>query len=321
MKKYLNLTKGFDPYNIKNHYASLIEFESFTFSGGEPHIKLDLRLLKDEIVDIIITHRIETFKDMGILLLTVDSLRRINRNFKISLFLPYFPAARQDRVMVEGEAFSSAVYVKELDKLGFESITSYDVHSDVIGGMFAVLNTTFINLNNHKFVLKALDILYPQRNATTPYLVSPDAGANKKIGKLATYLSKYQSIDVIKCDKTRDVSTGEITGIEVYADDLKGRDCVIVDDIIDGGRTFIEVAKELKRKGAGDVHLIVSHGIFSKGILPLLPPLTRIITTDSLGRVKYITTNFNKILGTMPTIDSKLISSKELTVIPLNKIL
>ena len=85
-------------------------------------------------------------------------------------------------------------------------------------------------------------------------------------------------------DKTRDVMTGKITGFEVYADDLKGKSCIIVDDICDGGGTFAGLAIELRKKGARKVHLIVTHGTFSKG-LTTLTNFDSVITSSAITDV------------------------------------
>jgi ribose-phosphate pyrophosphokinase len=99
------------------------------------------------------------------------------------------------------------------------------------------------------------------------YLVSPDAGSNKKIFDLAKSIG-YDG-EIIRCDKLRDISTGKIIETIVYHDDLCGKDAIIVDDILDGGKTFIEIAKVLKQKNVGKIYLIVTHGIFSNGYAEL----------------------------------------------------
>jgi len=299
---YLNLTEGFELYSDE---PRKIKFETLTFKGGEPHIKIKEPLWFSNDTVILITHQINSFNDVGILEVAVDAIRRIDKNIKLELFLPYFPGARQDRVMVDGEPFTSAVYVKLLDKLRFEKITSYDLHSDVVGGMFGVLNTKFEQISNHKFVWEVLKDIYPQRNAKNPILISPDAGSNKKIGALAKYLADYNKLDVVKCDKTRDIRTGEITNFEVYADDIENRDCIIVDDICDGGGTFMGLVKKLYDKHAGHVYLVVSHGIFSRGLKELSSVFNGIYTTNSVDSLKY----FN---GVVP---------KEFKVIKLNKVI
>ena len=288
--KYLNLTPNFDP--LHSNLRGKIEFEEFTFKGGEPHIKLDMgsiphRYLADSAEEVTITQRIGSFNDMGLLEVAVDALKRINPNIKLHLFLPYFPGARQDRLMVQGEPFTSAVYVKLLVNMGFASVTSFDLHSDVVSGMFAMTNTQFKQIPNYRFVLEVLKDLYPQRDAKLPLLISPDAGSNKKILSLAKYLTQLNKLDIVKCDKTRDVRTGEITNFDVYTDDLNGKDCIIVDDICDGGGTFLGLAKELKNKNCGKLYLVVSHGIFSKDINGLLKVFDKIYTTDSVDVFKY----------------------------------
>ena len=86
-------------------------------------------------------------------------------------------------------------------------------------------------------------------------------------------------------DRHRDVKTGKLTGFTAYANDLKNQICVIVDDICDGGGTFLGLAQELKNKNAGDIILIVSHGIFSKGFDELTKHFTKVITTDSFSTI------------------------------------
>ena len=89
----LNLDNNFSPISEEKE----ISFESFTFSGGEPHIKIteDLTHVKE----VTITHRIKSFNDVGFILLAVNALRNQFVE-KINLFIPYFPAARQDRLMM-----------------------------------------------------------------------------------------------------------------------------------------------------------------------------------------------------------------------------
>jgi ribose-phosphate pyrophosphokinase len=111
------------------------------------------------------------------------------------------------------------------------------------------------------------------------YLISPDAGSNKKIFDLAKSIGYVG--EIIRCDKIRDISTGNIIETIVYKDDLNGMDCLIVDDICDGGRTFIELSKILKQKNCGKVYLVVTHGIFSAGLDVLKPHFDGIFTTNS----------------------------------------
>lgn len=247
-----------------------IQYEKFIFSGGEPHIKITTDFERS--IPITITHRINSFNDLGLLCMAVDALRRMDATIN-TLFIPYFPGARQDRLMVKGEPLSAKVYADIINNLGFNKVIIFDVHSDVSPALL----DNCANSTNHKFVAKALSMIH-----TDPVLVAPDAGSLKKIYKLSEFL---KGVDVIECSKTREVKTGLLKGFRVYEDDLNGKDCVIVDDICDGGGTFIGLANELKLKNAGDLYLIVSHGIFSKG-LHELNCFEKIFTTNSIKEIE-----------------------------------
>ncbi len=263
----LNLDPSFNPFGKDES----IEFESFTFSGGEPHIKILTSIHED--LSVTVTHRIQSFNDFGLLLLAIDALQRVGVK-TIDVLIPYFPAARQDRVMVPGESLSVKVYAELLNNLNLNRVTVYDPHSEVTP---ALLNNCKVvsNYNFIKDVIKDID--------KEIILISPDGGALKKIYKLSSALG---GIDVVECSKSRDVKTGQISDFKVYAEDLKGKPCLIVDDICDGGGTFMGLAKELKNKHAGQLYLAVSHGVFSKGLTELSSCFDKIYSTDSFRSIE-----------------------------------
>ena len=117
---------------------------------------------------------------------------------------------------------------------------------------------------NHEMVKFFIDKL----NLTDFILVSPDLGAYKKVDKLSQKIGYRGSIAT--GIKVRDLSTGQIIKSDVNTDDLKNKSCIVVDDICDGGRTFIELASALKLKNAGALYFITSHGIFSHNALERL---------------------------------------------------
>jgi len=266
MKSFLHLDPSFTPFGPS------IVYESFVFSGGEPHIKIQEEATIEEIT---ITHRLNSFNDLGLLLVATDALRRMGVQ-KIHAFIPYFPAARQDRVMVAGEALSVKVYADIINAQGYASVTVFDPHSEVTP---ALLNHVVV-IPNYDFVKQCLDQLTDE-----VVLISPDGGALKKIYKVAAYLG---GIEVVECSKRRDVKTGKLSGFKVYAEDLKEKHCVIVDDICDGGGTFLGLAKELKAKNAGKISLVVSHGIFSKGAEQLTSVFDTVFSTNSVKDLKNV---------------------------------
>jgi ribose-phosphate pyrophosphokinase len=257
----LNLDPNFRPFNGQKE----IEFKSFTFSGGEPHIKINPDFdVKEEIT---ITPRLNSFNDLGLLCLTVDALRRMDVKI-INLFIPYFPAARQDRVMIKGEPLSVKVYADIINAMQLEKVFVFDAHSEVTP---ALVNNCEV-IPNHTFIQTVIKSI-----GNDVKLISPDGGALKKIYKVSEFLG---GVDVVECSKSRDVKTGRLSGFKVYEDDLQGKDCLIVDDICDGGGTFVGLAEELKNKNAGKLYLAVSHGIFNKGF-EVLDCFEKIFTTNS----------------------------------------
>lgn len=238
----------------------------FVFSGGEVHVKVH----KD--ADARLVCRDYTMNGFMSLCEQKEVLTR--RGLQVSLVYPYFPYARQDRVMQEDEPFSLKIFCDMVNAQRFESVTIYDPHSDVTPAL----------LNNCKVVPQ-----WTIARAAMPFVdfkaglfVSPDAGAYKKLCKL---IRDDQRIAIGV--KNRDLyDGGKITHTAVFSPvSIAGQDCFIVDDICDGGRTFIELAKVLKEQGAKSVRLYVTHGIFSQGLEVLKPHIDRIYTTNSFPNV------------------------------------
>lgn len=258
----LNLDPAFAPIN-----GTEIAFKSFTFHGGEPHIKIEPGFDVNEAVTI--THRLDSFSLLGEVCVAVDALKRMGVQ-KINLFIPYFPGARQDRIMIPGEPLTVKVYAGIINAMGFAEVSVYDPHSEVAP---ALINNCKI-IPNYAFITEVIATI-----GTNVKLISPDGGALKKIYKVSEYLGGRE---VVECSKSRDVKTGRLSGFKVYEDDLAGADCLIVDDICDGGGTFAGLAEELKRKNAGRLYLAASHGIFSKGF-DMFGDFEKIFTTNSFS--------------------------------------
>jgi len=240
---------------ISNNTHKPVAYEHFFFGGGEQHIKLNQEDLCNTYNATIWMHYAQD-SDIWKLALIVDALRRSNINI-LNLNIPYFPAARQDRVCVEGEPLSVKVYADFINAMNFSKVTIFDPHSDVTP---ALINNVIV-IDNTKFVGAILGEMNALDATGKTVLVSPDAGSNKKVANVAKYLHKTsgQEVSVVRADKLRNVATGQIIETTVYADDLTGKNCYIIDDICSKGGTFCALAKVLKAKGASKVYLVVSH--------------------------------------------------------------
>lgn len=274
MEYILNLNKNFDPIEtMSNKYY--LDFETFKFNGGELQFKLknreDIYAKIQTSTDLVtITGRFNSSDDIMRLILAKNALE-IKGIKRFKLVMPYLPYARQDRVCADGEAFSLKVFADLINSLNFENVYVLDAHSDVS----VALIKNCVNYSNIPYVKQALDDI-----GKNLYLISPDLGADKKSERLFEHFIQFGGI--IKCGKKRDPNTGQLSGFQVFSDNLEGKDCIIVDDICDGGGTFLGIANELKKKGAGDIYLFVSHGIFAKGFTLLKEYFKKIYTTDSV---------------------------------------
>lgn len=228
--------------------------------------------------------RMNSFKDVELIVLANQALKNLKVK-KIELFVPYFLGARSDRKFVRG----SVNYIKDviapiINLQGFDKVTVVDPHSDVLE---ACLNN-FEKKSNHDLVRKSLMKYWSETNQiisdmSKVVFVSPDAGALKKVyGVSDMFTSKY---DVLVCSKYRDID-GKLSKTNVpLTDDVLDKDLFIVDDICDGGGTFINLAKEIKsnEKFTGKIYLIVTHGIFSRGYEGLSEYFKKVYTTNSIS--------------------------------------
>lgn len=257
----LNLKDGFAPLGGGTLYLS----RGRVFSGGE----LDVLVGGEVPREVTITTRLNSSEDLMQALMATDAVRSLGAE-KVHLFAPYLPYARQDRVMEPGEAFSLRVFADIVNAQHYASVTVFDAHSDV--GPALIRNA--VNLKNHAFIKQVLE------TQEDYVIVSPDAGAFKKIHQTCAAIG-YAATPVI-CTKVR-ASMGEIEHISISASNFEGKNVFIIDDICDGGRTFIALASEIRKRNAGTINLIVSHGIFSYGEAPLREGgVDHVYTTDSV---------------------------------------
>lgn len=264
-------TNGFGPYVIRPTY------KVFKFSGGEIQIRFDEldQYVKRDLKGAPLTLEVNiTSSDilMEVLLLT-DALRRMGHK-TLRLKSKYFPYARQDRVCYPGESLSLKVVCDIINSQNYEYVTIWDAHSDVTP---ALLNNV-VNVPVEQLI--PLSIFLDKDYI----LVSPDAGATKKV----TNVAKRFSRPMVTAEKIRDTNTGDIlsTRVRIPWEHCGARNFLIVDDICDGGRTFIELAKVLRETTTGKIDLYVTHGIFSQGF-EVFNGLIDHIYTANLLNVSY----------------------------------
>lgn len=260
-----------------NNWKERYNFTSLVFSGGEVQTRLPLEYAYPPTLTPVICIYADLQNSVQVieLLQAHDILKRKFPTATFTLSLGYVPYARQDRVCSEGESLAIKVFANLINSMNFSMVYIADPHSDVTS---ALINNSQV-VEQYKTIRGHIPAI---REAGISMVVAPDAGSTKKAYKIA---HEYH-LGFIQGVKHRDTETGALTGFEAYGD-VDGKDVIIVDDICDGGGTFIGLAKVLKEKGAKSVSLFVTHGIFSKGLGCLLDSyIDTIYTTDSF-KVPY----------------------------------
>lgn len=177
----------------------------------------------------------------------------------LKLKAPYLPYARQDKEVSPSTTWALHFFAKLIKDAGIDSVETFDQHSPLY----------FISQSPqlfHKSVIHHDFVCFPDKGARSRY----------------PHLEAHAFID---CEKVRDQSTGQITGMTVTTRGqvLSGKTVIIIDDICDGGRTFTEVAKKLNDLNVAQIDLAVSHGLFSQGREVLHQAgIKKIYTTNSL---------------------------------------
>jgi ribose-phosphate pyrophosphokinase len=232
----------------------------FSFPGGERHVRLPASVSGcGDSVWTLTAHLYSTDGVVDLLLLT-DALRRAaTEATAIHLCMPYVPYARQDRVALAGEPLSAAVFCRLINSLAFDSVTIADPHSDVVPALLERVR-----------VLPAAHYVKTLRTSALGHLadialVAPDTGARKRVELVA----KAIAAPVAYATKARDPVTGALSGAEI-AGDLPDLPLLVVDDICDGGGTFVALAQVIRAVSAQPLYLYVTHGLFTKGLDPLL---------------------------------------------------
>jgi len=252
-----------------------IPYDRFNFSAGEVHVRLpSVEEYGEFTVKILYPDSEEIIES----LLLIDAIKR-SSDASLRVVIPYLPYSRQDRACFQGESLSLKVFFDTLKSNlnDRDEIITWDVHNPG-SNVFRRKGSgepEFVNIEVDNLIESFKgEKGFPSGENTL--IIPPDEGAIDRAEKAA--LGFGLQVEVLG-KKIRDPGDGKITGTalvnrfntrlshENSPASIKGKDILIVDDICDGGRTFIELAKEIwKYLEPSSVSLYVTHGIFSKGL-------------------------------------------------------
>ena len=227
------------------------------------------------------------------LLILADALKRSSAK-RVTAVIPYFGYARQDRKTTPRTAISAKLVANLLTSAGIHRLLTLDLHAGQIQGFFDIpvdnifANVLFVNHIKKKF-----------KDLKNYLIVSPDIGGVIR----ARSVAKWLNIDLAVVDKRRPIAgVAEVVNI---IGDVKGKNCILIDDIADSCNTITKSAEALKERGAKDIYVYVSHGVFSLNAIDNIEKsaVKEFMCTDSI--------DFN----------DKIINSKKIKTIPLAELM
>lgn len=251
-----------------------VRYEEFRYPAGEVQVRLlDSELAKVAEADEIIVWARITTGDILALAMLKDAIEGVNKGTaqNIVLVLPYLPYGRADRRFTLGDCNGLETFGRHIDQLGFSYVVTLDAHSPITRGTIS----NFYNVSPEILIRETIVTI--QEPLT---ILLPDKGASR-------YNLKKLGYPIVQCDKKRNSKTGAFEGFDVPR--VETERVLIVDDICDGGGTFLGIAEKLP---GFDLNLYTTHGIYSKGLGPLSSSFKRVFCTDSfpsLGNLYYAT--------------------------------
>jgi ribose-phosphate pyrophosphokinase len=205
------------------------------------------------------------------MLIMIDALRRSSAR-RITAVLPYFGYARQDRKPGPRAPISAKLVANLITEAGADRVLTLDLHAGQIQGFFDIPTD---NLFAVPLLARDIKERHPQGSLM---VVSPDVGGVVRARALAKRLDSQLAI----VDKRRD-RPGESEVMNVIGD-VTGKDCLLIDDIVDSGGTLCNAAETLLDKGATSVTAYITHGVLSGGAVARVAAskLRELVITDSI---------------------------------------
>lgn len=282
----------------------LTEIEKVIFADGEVLIKSS-ETVRNKTVYIICS--LCSHNSIMELLLFVDSLKRASAA-KIVVISTYMAYSRQDRKASQREPIGAKLIASLLETAGVNKLITFDLHNPSIQGFYD------IPVDDLRWMYLLTEDLLKKERKMKFTIVSPDHGGAVRSRKFAELITKEIKIAIV--DKRRtSPNVSEIVGL---LGDVKNKNCIIFDDIIDTGGTIIQAANYLKSQGAKNIYLAATHGLFSKGFEQFdnNDSIDAVLISDSIPNVKKINSKKLRIISLTKMISKAIdvdINSKSMS--------
>lgn len=231
---------------------SLNQLEIVTFPDKENRVRVIDKVLDQDVI-VIQSTGVSPNRYYMELFFILDSVKRSGAA-SVTLVLPYLGYQRQDHIFRSGEAVSLEVIINILKALRVDKVISFDLHSLKIEEFFKLAGIEI----SHLSALSVFAQKIKEMKLRDHVLVSPDMGGIRRIELISKMLGSAPYVTIVK---NRDLYTGDIESGELKGEVKKT--AIIVDDVISTGSTLIEAAKLIEQKGAEEIYVMATHGIFA----------------------------------------------------------
>ena len=262
--------------------SKLVNTNIKRFADGEIYIEINENI-RGNSVFVIQSTSTPVNDNLMELLLCLDALKRSSAK-NITAVIPYFGYARQDRKVAPRTSISAKVVSNLISMAGADRVVTVDLHAGQIQGFFDIpVDNLFTTPLFARFIKKSF------KNKKL-ICVSPDVGGVQRTRGLATKLKT----DLAIIDKRRP-KPGKSQVMNLIGD-VRGKTCLIVDDIIDSGGTIVNAAEVLKKRGATEIYVFITHGVLSGDATRKIQnsKIKKLFITDTIDNSNKIKNN-NKI--------------------------
>ena len=252
--------------------TALVHTDARTFANGELYIRYDESVRGCDAF-VIQSHTAPINEWLMEQLIMVDALKRASAK-RITVVAPYYPYARQDKKGRGREPISARLVADLFKAAGADRIMSVDLHAAQIQGFFD-------GPVDHLFAMPVLlEHMRKELDVSTLTVVSPDMGRVR----VADIWSQKLGAPLAIIHKRRDPLVHNRVTVHEIVGDVEGRVCLLVDDMIDTGRTIVSAAEALKKNGAIGVVVAATHAIFSDPATQILDSahIDSVVVTDTL---------------------------------------
>ncbi len=271
---------------------SLLPTDARTFANGEIYARFD-ESVRGTDAFVIQSHCNPINEWLMEQLIMVDALKRASAK-RITVVAPFYPYARQDKKSRGREPISARLIADLFKTAGADRIMSVDIHAPQIQGFF---DGPF----DHLFAMPLLlEHCRAQMDSSTLTVVSPDMGRVR----VADIWSDKLGAPLALIHKRRDPKVANQVSVHEIVGEVEGRVCLIVDDLIDTGRTIVKAAEALKNAGATGGVVAATHAVFSDPATEILQSdfIDKVVVTDSLPSPEEKRWDRLEILSIAPTI-------------------